>query len=180
LAEALTTQAQTYEHDSLTSLEKRTMIRVVLAMILMSLTIQENSSVSKQQKEAFIQLLQALPTKGEFFTDEAVKEAGPYISVLFALTESDVENYDLYGFLAISRGLSEDAKYRRFGVQNFNKIQHKKLKLFWAAVLFDQGSSSPLIEQFLRDALASPEQSKDLSEMMGPGFDALRKKLMNP
>jgi hypothetical protein len=46
--------------------------------------------------------------------------------------------------------------------------------------LFDEGSSSPAIKQFLRDALASSEGAKDLLEMMGPRFDAMKKKLENP
>lgn len=155
---------------------------LVLALILMSLPDQTISplAVSQEQKQEFIQLLKRLPTKGEFFTDDAAKEAGPFINVLFALSEQDIEDYDLYPFLAISRALSEDSSHREFAIRNFAQIRHRKLKLFWAAILLDEGSSSPVIEKFLRDALTSSEEAKDLSEMMGPGFDAMKKKLGTP
>jgi hypothetical protein len=160
----------------------RTMHALVLALILMSLNDQTISAlaVSQEQKQEFIQLLKRLPTKGEFFTDDGAKEAGPFINVLFALSEQDIENYDLYPFLAISRALSEDSSRRELAIRNFTQIRHRKLKLFWAAILLDEGSASPFIEKFLRDALTSSEEAIDLSEMIGPRFDAMKKKLRNP
>jgi hypothetical protein len=42
-------------------------------------------------EKKFIELLKTLPYKSEFFTDDAVKTAGPYLPVLFTLTEKDIE-----------------------------------------------------------------------------------------
>jgi len=154
------------------------MIMAFLAILMIPIPVQATNPISKAQKQAFIQLLKTLPTKGEFYTDEAAKKAGPQMSVLFALSEKDIQKYDLYPFLALSRTLCDDTKYRDFGVRNFAKIQHPKLKLFWAAILFDAGAASPEVEIFLRDALTSEEQTKQLLEMMGPQFDELRKRLL--
>jgi len=41
------------------------------------------------RKKEFLKLLSKLPTKGEFFTDEAVKTAIPHTRALLALTEKD-------------------------------------------------------------------------------------------
>lgn len=135
---------------------------------------------SDARKKGFIDLLRALPTKGEFYTDEAVVKAGPYLPILFALTEKDIEKYDVYPFLAISRGLCDHSDHRAYAVRNFAKIRHLKLKLFWAAMLFDSGAASPEIEQFLRDAIASKEEAKLLSEILGPEFDSFQKRLRSP
>lgn len=136
--------------------------------------------VSDARKKEFIDLLRALPTKGEFYTDEAVAKAEPYLPVLFALTEKDIEKYDVYPFLAISRGLSDQSEHRAYAVRNFAKIRHLTLKLFWAAMLFDSDAASPEIKQFLRDAIASKEQAKLLSEMLGPEFDSFQKRIRSP
>src|SRR5207247_342046 len=48
------------------------------------------AEVSDAQKKQFIKLLGKLPYKGEFYTDEAIKKAGPYLPILFALTEKDI------------------------------------------------------------------------------------------
>src|SRR5690348_14247146 len=63
-----------------------------------------SNPISAAQKQEFIHLLETLPREGEFYTEEAVKQAGPYLAVLFALTEKDIEMYDFYIFGAISRG----------------------------------------------------------------------------
>jgi hypothetical protein len=156
------------------------MISTFLAILLIAIPGQATNQVqvSDAQKRAFVDFLKTLPTKGEFYTDDAAKKAGPYMPVLFALTEEDIQKQDLYPFLAISRALSDDAEYRGSAVRNFPKIRHPKLKLFWAAILFDGGSASPEVKQFLRDALTSNEQIKQLSEMMGPQFEALRKRVL--
>lgn len=133
--------------------------------------------VSEAQKKEFIDLLKALPTKGEFYSDEAVTKAGPYLPILFALTEKDIAEYDIYPFLAISRGLGDRSEHRAYAVRNFATIRHPILKLSWAAMLFASDAASPEIKQFLRDALASKEDAKMLAEMLGPGFDAFQKRL---
>lgn len=149
----------------------------MLSMILVLTVGQTTNRVSAEQKQEFIQLVKTLPTKGEFFTEEATKKAGPYVPVLFALNEKDIENYDLYPFLALSRALCDYAKHRQFGARNFHNIQHRKIKLFWAAILIDEGPAPAAIEQFLREALTSAEDTKDLSDMIGPDFDALKQRL---
>jgi hypothetical protein len=69
--------------------------------------------MSIAEKKEFIDLLKTLPYKGEFFTDDAVKTAGPYLPVLFALTEKDIETYDIAPFAVISRELCDDKERRR-------------------------------------------------------------------
>ena len=138
---------------------------------------QGTDQVSEARKKEFIELLRALPTKGEFYTDEAVVTAGPYLPTLLALTKEDIEKYDIYPFAAISRGLCNHPEHRTYVVRNFAKIRHPELKLFWAAMLFDSGVATPEIKKFLRDALESKEDAKLLSEMLGPAFESFRKRI---
>lgn len=152
------------------------LIMNLLAAVLI-LAGQGANQFSDARKKEFIDLLKALPTKGEFYTDEAVAKAGPDLPILFALTEKDIEEYDIYPFLAISRGLCEHSEHPVYAVRNFAKIQHPKLKLFWAAMLFDSNAASLEIKRFLQDAIASKEEAKLLSEMLGPGFDSFKKRL---
>lgn len=53
------------------------------------------NEISEAQKKQFIEVLKTLPHKGEFFTEDAVRTAGPYLPVLFALTDKDIEGYDI-------------------------------------------------------------------------------------
>lgn len=119
-----------------------------------------------------------LPLKGEFYTDDAVKKAAPYLSVLLALTEKDIENYEIYPFLAISRGLCDHQEHRDYVVRNFAKIKHPKLKLFFTVILFDSHEASPEIHKFLRDALVSKEQAPLLAEILGPEFESFQKRVL--
>lgn len=153
------------------------MLRVSFLAAVLLFAGQGADPVSDARKKEFIDLLTALPTKGEFYTDEAVVKAGPYLPTLLALTEKDVEKYDIYPFLAISRGLCDHSKHRTYVVRNFSKIRHVKLKLFWAAMLFDSGAASPEIERFLRGAIATKEEAKLLSEMLGPDFESFQKRI---
>jgi WD40 repeat protein len=132
---------------------------------------------SDAQKKEFIELLKTLPTKGEFYTDDAVRRAGPYLPVLLSLTEKDIEKYDLYPFVAISRGLAHDKKHRAYAVAHFAAIRHPELKLFWAAMLFDAGEVSPEIVRYLRDALNEPERAGLLAEIVGPDFKSFKRKV---
>ena len=71
-------------------------------------------------KKDFIELLKTLfPVKGEFYTDEAIDKSQNYVPVLFALTEKDIENYDIYPFLALSRGLCDRNIHRDYAVRHF-------------------------------------------------------------
>src|SRR5437773_11144948 len=154
------------------------MISAILALLLVFAPHQApTSQVSDTQKKDFIELLKALPHKGEFFTDEAVTKAGPYLPVLFALTEKDIEAYDIYPFAALSRGLCDDKDHRQYATTHFAQIRHPMLKLFWAAMLFDEGKTTPEIVGFLRDALNSDAQAKILAEVIGPKFADFKTRL---
>src|SRR5215510_14765638 len=77
---------------------------------------QEPKEVTVAETKEFLKLLKSLPTKGEFFTDEAIKKAVPHTRVLLALDAKDLEGYDLYPFLALSRGLLDRKDQRDYGV----------------------------------------------------------------
>jgi hypothetical protein len=147
------------------------MIGFILLMLLV-LTPQQSpaSQISNAQKKDFLNLLRTLPHKGEFFTDDAIKTAGPYLPVLFALTDKDIEVYDIYPFAALSRGLCDIKEHRQYATDHFGEIRHSELKLFWAVILFDAGNPSTEIVHFLKDALKSEVQAKLLGEITGPKF----------
>jgi hypothetical protein len=151
---------------------------VFIALLLILIPYQSTDQVSDVEKQKFIELLKSLPTKGEFYTDEAVKKAGHFLPTLFALTEKDIEKYDSYPFAAISRGLCEFKEHRDYAVHHFAEIRHPKLKLLWGAMLFDAGATSPEIVRFLRDALESEAQSKTLSEIVGPQFKNFKARVL--
>ena len=152
------------------------MIGLVLGVGLVVAAPQEEKVTAAEKKE-FLKLLKSLPTKGEFFTDEAIDKAAPYIRVLLALDAKDLEGYDLYPFLALSGGLLERKKQRDYGVKHFATIAHSTLKPFWAVVLFDKKAASPEIVKYLQAALESEEQSRFLSEIVGPDFDKFKKRM---
>ena len=150
---------------------------VVLALLFVMAPQPGAQQISEAQKKEFIELLKTLPHKGEFFSDEAVKTAGPYLPVLFALTGRDLEAYDLYPFMAISRGLCAHKEHRRYAITHFGEMRHAALKISWAAMLFNEGERSPKIVQFLRGALRSHEQAGMLAEALGPGFADFRRRV---
>ena len=153
------------------------MIAAFLTILLVLTPSQASSQISETQKKEFIEVLKTLPHKGEFFTDEAIEKVGPYLPVLLALTEKDIEKYDIYPFAAISRGLCDQKKHRDYAVRHFAEIRHSELKLFWSTMLFDAGAVSPEIVRFLKDALESSEQAKVLSEMVGPQFEDFKRRV---
>ena len=68
------------------------MITPIFALLLILAPYQTAAyQVSDAKKREFIELLNKLPHKGEFFTDEGVRRAGPYLPVLLALTAKDIE-----------------------------------------------------------------------------------------
>ena len=154
------------------------MVAAILTALLLLTPLQTAGQVSETRKREFIELLRTLPRKGEFFTDESVKKAGPYLPALFALTEKDIEGYDIYPFGALSRGLCDRKAHRKYAVRHFREIRHPTLKLLWGAMLFGEGAASPEIVRFLRDALRSEGQAKLLSEIEGPGFDDFRRRVL--
>ena len=98
------------------------MIGVVFATILAVIPFQEVKEVTPAEKMAFLELLKKLPSRGEFFTQEAVKMAASYTRVLLALTAKDIQGFDLYPFLALSRGLLDHKEQREYGVKHFDRI----------------------------------------------------------
>jgi hypothetical protein len=153
------------------------MLAALLTTFLLFAPSQTTTQISDAQKQTFIELLKTLPVKGEFFTDEAVTKADPYLPVLFALTEKDIQEYDVYPFLALSRGLCTQRKHRDYATRHFAEIRHQELKLFWGSILFDEGPSSPEIVRFLGEALESEKQSQILAEMLGPNYKAFQRRV---
>jgi len=127
--------------------------------------------VSRKEKAEFIEMIQTLPTKGDFFTAEAVERAVPFAPVLLSLTEADLTGHDLYPFLALARGLLDRAEQRAFFTQHFAEIAHVRIKMFVGLVLVDEGVGSEQVIQYMEAALASKERAAILAEMAGPGFN---------
>jgi len=159
-----------------------------------SASLRTPNKVTNTRKEEFKNLLKTLPTDGEFYTQEAIVKAEPFLPVLLALDEKDLpvldkremeklspedrDKYDMYPFLAIIRGLCDGRQNRGYVVSHFKEIRHPFLKLAWAALLFDANSTSPEVVHFLTDALQSDQQRQLLKDMLGPGFDDFRKRLL--
>jgi hypothetical protein len=128
---------------------------------------QPEKAVTAAEKKEFLKLLATLPTRGEFFAEEAITKAAPYTRVLLALTQKDLAKYDLYPFFALSAGLMGHKEARQYATANFGKIAHPRLKLGWAIMLFRHGKAPSEVVPYLRKALDSePEGSFGL----GPGF----------
>lgn len=149
---------------------------LLVGMVLQS-PQQEAKPVTDAEKKEFIELVKKLPHQGEFFTDEAVKKASPYLRVLLALTEKDIEKHALYPFAALSRGLCNEKEHREYAVKQFGSIAHPKIKMFWGVILFDEKAASPEVVKHLRAALESKEQSKTLAAMLGPEFEDFKKRV---
>jgi hypothetical protein len=132
---------------------------------------QPDKAVTEPEKKTFLKLLATLPTEGEFYTQEAVKKAVPYTRVLLALTEKDLEKYDMYPFLALSTGLMGHKEARQYAAANFARIAHPMLKLSWAMLLVRQPQAPPEVVSILRKALDSKETALTLSLMLGPEFE---------
>ena len=153
------------------------MVAAIFIVLLVLAPHQASNQIPDARKREFIELLSTLPTKGEFYTEEAVDKAGPHLPVLFALTEKDIRKHYIYPFLAISRGLADRKKHREYAVGHFAEVRHPTLKLFWGAMLFDEGAASPEIVRFLKDALKAEARAKLLSQMVGPEFGDFRRRV---
>jgi len=155
------------------------MILLIVALLFVNFPQQTpTSQISESQRKQFIELLGTLPHKGEFFTDEAVRTAAPYLPVLLALTDKDIEGLDIYPFAALSRALCNVKENRVYATNHFGEIQHPELKLAWATMLFDSGNSSSEIVRYLKAALKSEAQAKSLAEMAGPNFKDLKRRIL--
>ena len=97
--------------------------------------------------------------------------------VLFALTDKDIEGYDIYPFASLARGLSDIKEHRQYATAHFGEIRHSELKLLWAAMLFDEGKPSTEIALFLKAALKSEAQAKFLAEITGPNFANFKRRV---
>jgi WD40 repeat protein len=150
-----------------------------IAFLLALALVSPAQDASEAQKKEFIKLLYTLPTRGEFYTKEAVEKATPYLPVLLSLTQKDTEQNDLFALVAISGGLSFEKQNRAYVFKHFNEIRHPVLKLFWAALLFNAGDISPDVVHHLRDALNDPARADELSQMTGHSeFKFFRRKVL--
>ena len=157
---------------------KRIFITAIFTILFSTFAFAQTANrISDAQRKDFIALLKTLPVKGEFYTDEAIDKSQSSLPVLFALTEKDIENYDIYSFLALSRGLCDRQVHRDYAVRHFADIQHPTLKLFWAAMLFDGKEASSEIVRFLQKALESEKQAKMLAEMLGPNYKDFQRRV---
>jgi hypothetical protein len=136
---------------------------------------QPEKTVTDTEKKEFLKLLATLPTRGEFFAKEAIPKAAPHTRVLLALTEKDLEKFDLYPFLALSAGLMGDKEARQFASANFGEIAHPQIKLGWAIMLFRDGSVPPEVVLYLRKALDTEPESKF---GLGPGFQDFKEEVI--
>jgi hypothetical protein len=144
---------------------------LVLAFALGQPEPMSEKAVTDAEKAAFLKLLMTLPTRGEFFAQEAIDKAAPYTRVLLALTEKDLKKYNIYPFLAISAGLGGHKQARQYAIANFGRIAHPQIKLSWAIMLFRAREGPPELVPFLRKALdAEGERNFGL----GPEFQDFR------
>jgi len=72
----------------------------------------------------------------------------------------------------------EHKEPRQYGTTNFAKIAHPTIKLFWAAVLFEEKAPAAEIVTFLRKALDSKEEAQTLSLMLGPEFQEFKERVI--
>jgi hypothetical protein len=139
----------------------------------------QQPDVTEAQKRHFLKFVPKLANDGEFLTEKGVSKAARYTPVLFALTVSDLEDYDIYPFLAVSRGLADRKDTREYAVRHFRDIAHPTIKLFWAAVLFmDYGTAGDVVD-YLLAALDSESQSSTLAEMVGPEYEQFKAEVLS-
>jgi hypothetical protein len=158
---------------------RNTILVFLIGLSFATAVADDAKPVTATEKREFLALVRKLPTEGEFFTEKAIRKAAPHMRVLFALTEQDLEQDDIYPLAALSTGLCRDRKYRQYGVEHFSDLAHPSLKLFWAAALF--GAQPPLsteVVAYLRSALESEAQSRELREIVGPNFESFKERVI--
>lgn len=155
------------------------MVPLLITFVLAFMPAMAVQNASDAQKKEFMEVLKKLATKGEFYTKEAIRKAGPYLPVLLSLTEEDTKQYDVYPFASISRGLAGEKKHRAYVLSHIAGIRHPQLKLFWAALLFDADEVSMELVRYLRDAVNEPKQAELLREMVGPDFKFFKRKVLS-
>jgi len=153
------------------------MVGPLLLVGLAVAAAQAEKEVMAAEKKSFFELLAKLETKGEFFTDEAVKAVLPHTHVLLALTAKDIEKYDIYPFLALSSQLAGHKEARVRAAKQFGAIAHPLLQLAWAINLFETEESTAEIVKYLKKVVESEKVSKVLDEMLGPKADDFKKQV---
>jgi hypothetical protein len=154
------------------------MTATVLLCALTLAQAQPQKPATDVEKKEFLKLVAKLPSRGEFYTDDAITTAIPYTRVLLALTEKDFDKKGIYPFLALSRGLIDRKESSQYGILHFGSIAHPTIKLFWASVLFDEGRSSPEMLTFLYKALKSKDDAEILARMSGSSFEDFRQRVI--
>jgi hypothetical protein len=138
------------------------------------------TKVTPEQKKAFLQLMAKLPSRGEFYTDEGVQMASPFLHVLLSLNEKDITADQYFAILALSRGLHDSKKeHQEFAVKQFDKIPHPVIKTSWAITLFRfSREATPAITRYLRESLDDEQRTQLIRELLGPEFEAVRKEIV--
>ncbi len=155
------------------------MLMTTLAAALAFGQLPPEKPVSDIEKSGFFKELAKWHTRGEFFTEEAIKKAARYTRVLLALTEKDLGKRDIYPFLALSTGLMGLDEPRQYGKANFSTIAHPTIKLAWAIGIFRAGDSSPEILAFLSKSLEPKKDTETtLAAMLGPEFEEFKQKII--
>jgi len=103
----------------------------------------------------------------------------PIYQSCLPFSEEEVKQYDIYPFAAISRGLCDREKDRKYAIAHFADIRHPELKLFWGAMPFDADSSSPDIVSFLKEALNREGDAKVLADIVGPKFKDFKARVLS-
>jgi hypothetical protein len=152
-------------------------------VLLISLVLgvgQPPKEVSDADKQAFFKLVAGLPGEpvghAAIFTKEAVKKAAPFARVLFALTEKDLEKEESGAFMILTWQLAGVEQARDYGIKNFARIAHPRIKVWWADALFGQNAAPPEIVTFLRKALE--REGEYLDHFHGPHFQARKERVI--
>jgi hypothetical protein len=157
------------------------MLHFVLALSLgAQASAPDITKVTSQEKKDFLELMKKLPSRGEFYTDEGVQKASPFLHVLLSLDRKDVTENHYFAILALSRGLHDSKKeHREFAVKNFSKIPHPVIKISWGIMLFRFSKEvTPEVTRYLRDSLDQKETMEQIRTMLGPEFEAVRMQIL--
>jgi len=129
---------------------------------------------SDKDKKHFLKMLMDLPKDGDVFADEAVKQCGSYMPILFALNESDISVQRVYPVIVLSAGLCDPERYPEnvlYAQEHFESIQHPSIKLFWACMLYSRGGKNQEIMEFMKQELKSSEGRRALKYNLRENWD---------
>jgi hypothetical protein len=158
----------------------------ILSIAFVALTIDmknewtDITKVTPTQKKAFLELVMKLPTRGEFFTNEAIQKASPFLDVLLSLNKNDITENQYFALLALGRGLHDAKKeHREFAVKQFEKIPHPVIKISWGIMLFRfSKQATPEVLRYLRESLDNQERLQLMRDILGPDFETFRKQIV--